>query len=88
VAAVGADSWKLYRLSERLEPLREGKGDLRSISDEVVVIQDGKFMKVETLDGQQLGSFSVPDEVWGFHAALLGNSKLYLPDCRRTVRMG
>jgi hypothetical protein len=44
-------------------------------------------MKVERLDGRRLGSFPVSDEVSAFHAALLGNNKLYLPDCRRTVRV-
>jgi hypothetical protein len=80
-------SWKVYRLTDRLEPVREGTGDLRSVSDEVLVIQDGKAIKVEALDGRRLGSFSVSDEVSAFHAALLGNNKLYLPDCRRTVRV-
>lgn len=80
-------SWKLYRLTDSLEPLREGIGDLRSVSDEAVVIQNGKAVKVETLDGRPLGSFTVSDEVSGFHAALVGNDKLYLPDCRRTLRM-
>lgn len=78
--------WKLYRLNDSLEPLREGTGDLRSVSDEAVVIQEGKAIRVETLDGRQVGSFFVSDEVLGFHAGLLGNSKVYLPDCRRTVR--
>jgi hypothetical protein len=85
VAEIARGSWKLYRLSDRLEPLREGTGDLRSVSDEVVVIQHGKAMEVETLDGRRLGSFSVQDEVSGFHAALLGNSKLYMADCRKRV---
>jgi hypothetical protein len=80
-------SWKLYRLTDRLEPLREGTGNLRSVSDEVVVIQNGKAIKVETLDGRRLGSFSVSDEVLSDHAALLGNNKLYLPDCRSTMRV-
>jgi hypothetical protein len=87
VAEIARGSWKLYRLTDRLEPLREGTGDLRSVSDEVVVIQDGKAIKVETLDGRRRGSFSVSDEVSGFHAAMLGDNRLYLPDCRRTVRV-
>ena len=87
VAETARGSWKLYRLTDRLEPLGGGTGDLRSISDEAVLIQDGKAIKVETLDGRRLGAFSVSDEVQGFHAALLGNNKLYLPDCRTTVRV-
>ena len=80
-------SWKLYRLTDRLEPLREGTGELQSISDQVVVIRERKAMRVESIDGKPLGSFSLRDEAWGDHAALLGNSKLYLDDCRRTVKV-
>lgn len=85
VAETARGSWKLYRLTDRLEPFREGTGDLRSVSDEAAVIQDGKVIKVETLDGRQLGSFSVSDRVLGSHSALLGNNKLYIADCRSTV---
>lgn len=80
-------SWKLYRLTDKLEPLREGMGDLTSISDELVVIREKKSMRVETVEGRQLGSFSLKDEAWGYHAALLGNTKLYLDDCRRSVKV-
>ncbi|MBI3475045.1 MAG: hypothetical protein HY010_04885 [Acidobacteria bacterium] len=76
-------SWKLYRIADTLEPVREGTGDLRSISDEVAVIRNGRVIRVETLDGKQLGSFSVKDEIWGYHAVLLGNAKLYLDDCKK-----
>jgi hypothetical protein len=68
-------------LSDRLELLREGTGDLQSVSDEVVLIQDGKVMRVETLDGKRLGSFSAPAE--GYYASgSVGNNKLYLDDCK------
>ncbi|MGA9981814.1 MAG: hypothetical protein WBQ08_24575, partial [Candidatus Sulfotelmatobacter sp.] len=33
--------WKIYHLASALEPIRDGTGNLRSISDDVVVIQDG-----------------------------------------------
>lgn len=81
VAEWAPGSWKLYRLSLRLEPIREGTGNLQSVSDEVVLIQDGKVMRVETLDGTRLGSFSVPAE--GYYASgSMGNNKLYLDDCK------
>lgn len=80
-------SWKLYRLTDKLEPLREGTGELTSVSDEVIVIQEGKAMRVESIDGRRLGSFYLRDEAWGYHAMILGNTKLYLDDCRRTVKV-
>jgi hypothetical protein len=83
VAEWARGSWKLYRLSDQLEPLREGTGDLQSVSDEVVLIQDRKVMRVETLDGKQLGSFSVPSAAERYYASTgsVGNNKLYLDDC-------
>jgi hypothetical protein len=87
VSESATGSWKLYRLTDGLEPLREGEGELRSVSDEGLVIQEGKVIRVETVDGKRLGSFSLSDEWLGFHAALLGNNKLSLADCGRTVRV-
>lgn len=87
VAEGGRNSWKLFRLTDGLETLRVGTGDIPSVSDEAMVIREGKAIRVETLDGKRLGSFSVSDEVWGFHAGLLGTNKLYLPDCGNTVRV-
>jgi hypothetical protein len=84
---IGHGSWKLYRLTDKLEPIREGKGDLRSVSDEALLIQEGKVVRVENFEGNPLGSFSVPDELLGFHSGFLGANKLYLADCRRTVRV-
>jgi hypothetical protein len=80
--------WKLYRLTDRLETLREGAGEPRSVSDETVVIPDGRVIRIETLDGEQLGSFAVPEEAWGSQAAPLGNTKLYLHDRRRGNKGG
>ena len=84
VADWARGSWKLYRLGDRLEPLREGAGNLQSVSDEVVLIQDRKVMRVETLDRKQLGSFFLPSEAEGYYASAgsVGNNKLYLDDCK------
>jgi hypothetical protein len=76
------DSWKLYRLSDTLNPIREGKGSLQALSDDSVVIQDKKTLRIERIDGQMVGSFSLPSEAWG-HAALIGNNRLYVDDCTK-----
>jgi len=41
-------------------------------------------MRVETLDGKQLGSFFLPSEAEGYYASAgsVGNNKLYLDDCK------
>jgi hypothetical protein len=76
------DSWKIYRLTDTLEPIREGTGDLQSLSDELLVIQDGKALRIETLDGKPIGSFLLPGWAWG-HVALLGSGRLYIDDCTK-----
>ena len=76
------DSWKTYHLTDTLEPIREGTGDLQSLSDELLVIQEGKTIRTESLDGRPIGSFSLPSLAWG-HAAVLGNSRLYIDDCTK-----
>lgn len=76
------DSWKTYHLTDTLEPIREGNGDLQSLSDELLVIQDGKTIRTETLDGRRIGSFSLPSIAWG-HVAVLGNARLYIDDCSK-----
>ena len=76
------DSWKTYHLTDTLEPIREGNGNLQSLSDELLVIQDGKTIRTETLDGRRIGSFSLPSIAWS-HVAVLGNARLYIDDCRK-----
>jgi len=75
--------WKIYRLASTLEPVRDGIGDLRSISDEDVVIQDGTILRTETLAGKVLGSFSVqPRYSCPNQVEPLGDSRIYLSDCK------
>jgi hypothetical protein len=76
--------WKLYRVKSKAELIREGNGSLRSLSDEVVVFQDGNMMRVETLQGARLGSFSVKPETKCYNVAYpLGTNRLYLDDCKK-----
>lgn len=77
--------WKLYRINSKPELVREGKGSLRSLSDEAVVFQDGNFMRVESLSGDRLGSFPMKPEAKCYNQAhLLSTNKLYLADCKKT----
>lgn len=78
------DGWKLYRITSSTEFIREGKGSLRSVSDEVVVFQDGNLMRVESIQGASLGSFSVKPEQKCYNLAYpLSSNTLYFDDCRK-----
>jgi hypothetical protein len=79
IATKSKDSWTIYRLSDGLELARQGGGSLRAISDEVVVFQDGRKMRTETLDGKALGSFPVKrEDLCWIDARILGHDRLYL----------
>ena len=75
--------WKVYHLGSNLEPIRDGTGNLRSISDEVVVIQDDTTLRTETLAGKVLGSFSVPPEnKCDTEVEPLDDHRLFLSNCK------
>jgi hypothetical protein len=82
VAFKARESWTVYRLSTGLELVRENDGNLRSVSDELVVFEDRGAMRIEKLDGTLLGKFSArrlcPDG-----AQILGRHRLYVDTCRR-----
>jgi hypothetical protein len=83
-AGVTKDGWKLYQIGSQMELIREGKGSFRSVSDEVVVFQDGNLMRIETLHGTPLGSFSVKPEMKCYNVAYpLGTNRLYFDDCKK-----
>lgn len=82
VAELNRGGWKLYRLASRLEPLREGTGELQAVSEGVVVIRDGDLLRTETLEGKPVASFSLrPASKCYSSVALVGDS-LYLSDCK------
>jgi hypothetical protein len=84
VADVMKNGWKLYQIRSKLELIREGKGSFRSVSDEVVVFQDGNVMRIETLQGTPLGSFAVKPEMKCYNIAYpLGTNRLYFDDCKK-----
>ena len=81
VAEPNRGGWKLYRLASRLEPLREGTGELQAVSERVVVIRDGDLLRTETLEGKPVASFSLrPAKKCYSSVALVGDS-LYVSDC-------
>jgi hypothetical protein len=82
VSELSHHPWKTYHLTDTLESIREGNGDLQSLSDELLVVQDGKTTMTETLDGRRIGSFALPSIAWG-HVAVLGNARLYIDDCTK-----
>jgi hypothetical protein len=74
--------WSLHRVDQVL-PIRSGKGSLRSVSDEVVVFQDGDVMRIETIGGAAVSSFAVrPESKCPTLAEVLAGDRLYVEDCK------
>lgn len=83
-AEITKNGWKLYQIGSQSELVREGKGSFRSVSDEVIAFQDGNVMRIETLQGTRLGSFSVKPEVKCYNVVYpIGTDRLYFDDCKK-----
>jgi hypothetical protein len=79
----GRSSSKIFRFADRPELLRDVAGNLQAVSDDIVVVQDDKNVRVEDIGGQPLGAFVLPSRYWA-HAVLLGGSRIYFDDCRKS----
>lgn len=80
----GPDTWKLYRLNRlRADLIREGRGELKSVSDNLVVFRYGDQMRVESLDGQNSSAMSVPpkSKCGTMRAEPAGTDRLYVDGC-------
>jgi hypothetical protein len=74
--------WMLHRVNQA-EPIRSGKGSMRSVSDEFVVFQDGDTIRTETISGNTVGSFTVrPESQCATLAELLAGDRLFVEDCK------
>ena len=82
-AEMTKNGWKLYQIRSP-ELIRDGKGNFRSLSDEVVVFQEGNVMRIETLQGTPLGSFPVKPETKCYNTVYpLRENRLYFDDCKK-----
>lgn len=81
-ASKARGSWTAYRLSDRLELLRESDGILYSLSDNLVVFDVLGTIHTETLDGTSLGTFRgaklCPNGV-----QILDRHRLFVASCLR-----
>lgn len=78
--------WTLYRWDEGLTPIGKGFGDLVAVEDNLIARKDSGLLKVESLDGKGVGSFSMPSKGGVDFIGFLGDSRLYIDDCN-TVRI-
>lgn len=78
----GFDHWKLYRLGPPLSLVREGPGEILSVSDQVLVSRGDREVRVETIDGNLLGSFQFPPRSkCGGRAEILAPDRLLVTGC-------
>jgi len=81
-AARTGKKWSVYRFDGALHPVLDGTGSLQSISDDTLVMQDADVVKVKTLEGEGLGSFTIPTKSGcPNEVKIIGRDRLYLNDC-------
>ena len=79
--------WTAFGLSADMPIVREGSGQLLSLSDDVTVVRQENTLRVEALDGRLLGSFAVPANTNGAPIAeVAGPGRLFL-DFGKTHRI-
>lgn len=75
----GLETWRVFRFSSPLTLIREGPGELLSLSDDVFVFHLGNEIKTQAADGRLLGSIPVsPDSKGSYIAEIAGKGRLYL----------
>jgi len=80
------DAWKLYRVSDLQRVLvREGPGELKSVSNSLIVFRKGDVLAAESLDGRRSKEMTVPAKsVCGsIRAEPAGLEHLYVDGCGR-----
>ena len=81
--------WKIYRLTPTMALLRQGTGQLLSLSDDLLVFRANDEIRIESITGQHLGSFTVLPQsttvplrpTCSANVLLLGHDRLYLNGC-------
>lgn len=59
------DRWTVIRLTPEMRTIRNGSGELMSLSDDVIVVRSDNTLRVESFDDRVLGSIMVPKETSG-----------------------
>lgn len=78
----GFEKWSLYRLVPQFEFVREGNGEILSLSDEFAVLRGAQEVRVESLSGEVRGRFRVsPRSVCYDRPRLIGSNRLFVSDC-------
>ncbi len=80
-ASSGTDSWAIYQLVPSVRLVRQGHGELLSVSDDMVAIRQGDSVRVETISRSELGSFRVKPRTRCATEATLLKDALYLNTC-------
>ena len=80
-ASSGTESWTVYQLVPSVRLVRQGYGELLSVSDDMVAIRQGDSVRVETIGRSELGSFRVKPRTRCATEATLLKDALYLNTC-------
>ena len=78
----GFEYWNIYRIAPTSVLLRQGTGELLSLSKDLPAVRVNNEIQIERMTAQPLGSFAVPPRSTCYaKALLLGPNRLYLNGC-------
>ncbi len=86
--ARSASAWRAFRVGSTLEQIGKGEGHLLSASDDALVSQVGRVIRVEAPGRGLLGSMPVGGGADSSLAELAGSGRLYLPGEKVIVDFG
>jgi len=82
VAEYKGKSWTLYKLLPKFQAIRDGSGEILTLSDEFVVFRTDRELRIETLAGELRGHFSIaPQSKCLTSAKILSAGRLFLCTC-------
>jgi hypothetical protein len=82
VAAAGFERWNMYALDSPLSPLRTGRGEVLSVSNDLIVITEDHRLLIEKVDGTVEGLLE-PQSACDEKAMLLGRNRLLMNGCNK-----
>jgi len=77
IGEIEQGTWKVFRLSSPMAVVREGTGELLSVSDDAIVFRQTDAGKTTSMDGRLLGTVSASPHTRGTHVAeIAGKNRL------------
>ncbi len=76
----GRNKWEIYKTSATPERIRDGTGELLSVSDETLAYREQNTIRIDAINGNHLSSFHVKPKCVT-SVQIIGNNRVWLNSC-------